>query len=122
MDTKEVAEKLVGLCREGRNLEAVDTLYDKDIVSVEAMSTPDMPAESRGIDAVRGKNQWWFDNHEVHSDDAKGPYVNGDSFAVIYRYEMTPKIGPNQGQRHTMDEVAIYEVKDGKVVREQFFY
>jgi hypothetical protein len=122
MDTKEVAEKLVGLCREGKNLEAVETLYDKDIVSVEAMSMPDMPAETRGIDAVRGKNQWWFDNHEVHSADAKGPYVNGDRFAVIYKYEMTPKTGPNQGQRHTMDEVAIYEVRDGKVVHEQFFY
>jgi ketosteroid isomerase-like protein len=26
------------------------------------------------------------------------------------------------GQRNTMQELGVYEVKDGKIVKEQFFY
>jgi ketosteroid isomerase-like protein len=122
MDTKEVGEKLVALCREGKNVEAVDTLYGPDIVSVEAISTPEMPAEMRGIEAVRGKNTWWLDNHEIHSASAEGPYPHGDKFAVKYAYDVTAKAGPMAGQRMKMDEVAVYTVRDGKVVREEFYY
>ncbi len=122
MDTKQVGETLVELCRQNKNLEAIDTIYDHDIVSVEAQSMPEMPAEMRGIDAIRGKNQWWFDNHEVHSAETKGPYVNGDRFAVDFNYDITPKTGPMEGKRHNMQEVAIYTVADGKIVREEFFY
>lgn len=122
MDPKEVGEKLVALCREGKNLEAVDTLYGADIVSVEAMSTPEMPAEMRGIEAVRGKNQWWLDNHEIHSASAEGPYPHGEKFAVKYAYDVTAKAGPMAGNRMKMDEVAVYTVRDGKIVREEFYY
>jgi len=122
MDTKQVGEKLVALCREGKNVEAVDTLYSPDIVSVEAMGNPDMPAEQRGIDAIRGKNQWWLNTHEIHSASAEGPYPHQDRFAVKYHYDVTAKEGPMAGQRFAMDEVAVYTVQDGKIVREEFFY
>jgi len=122
MDTKQVGEKLVALCREGKNLEAVDMLYSPDIVSVEAMGNPDMPAEQRGIDAIRGKNQWWLNTHEIHSASAEGPYPHQDRFAVKYHYDVTAKEGPMAGQRFAMDEVAVYTVQDGKIVREEFFY
>ncbi len=45
MDTKQVGEKLVSLCRVGKNLDAVESLYSKDIVSVEAQGSPEMPAQ-----------------------------------------------------------------------------
>jgi ketosteroid isomerase-like protein len=122
MDTKEIGEKLVGLCKEGKNLEAVNTLYSEDIVSVEPMAMPNMPAEQRGLEAIRGKNQWWIDNHEIHSADVQGPYVHGDRFATRFVYDITSKSGPMEGQRNTMEEVAVYDVKDGKIVREEFYY
>lgn len=122
MDTKEVGEKLVALCREGKNLDAVDTLYANDIVSVEAMAMPDMPAETRGIEGVRGKNVWWLENHDIHSASADGPYPHGDRFTVKYVYDVTAKAGPMAGQRMTLNEVALYTVNDGKIVREEFFY
>ncbi len=122
MDTKQVGDKLVELCRQNKNMEAIDTIYDQDIISLEAQSMPEMPAEMRGIDAIRGKNQWWFDNHEVHGAEASGPYVNGDRFAVDFNYDITPKVGPMEGKRHNMQEVALYTVADGKIVKEEFFY
>ena len=122
MDTNEVGKKLVDYCKRGENLKAIEELYSKDIVSVEAMGTPETPAEMRGIDQVRGKNQWWLDNNEIHSASAEGPFPHKDRFAVKYQYEVTPKQGPMAGQRMNMDEVALYTVKDGKIVREEFFY
>ncbi len=56
MNTQEVAEKVVELVRKQAWHQALDTLYDKDIVSVEAHASEGESAEKRGIDEVRGKN------------------------------------------------------------------
>jgi ribosomal protein L21 len=52
----------------------------------------------------------------------EGPFPNNDRFAVKFHYETSPKSGPNKGKKVKMDEVGIYTVKDGKIVREEFFY
>jgi ketosteroid isomerase-like protein len=119
MDTKEIGTKLVELCQAGKNLEAIDALYSDDIVSVEAQATETMPAAMRGIEAIRGKNQWWLENHEIHSASAEGPMVNGDRFTVIYDFDITQK---QTGERMKMKEVALYSVDGGKIVREEFYY
>ncbi len=122
MTPQEVANQLVALCRAGRNIEAVEMLLSPDVVSVEAMGDETMPAVMNGRDAIRGKNEWWINNHKVHSARVKGPYPNGDRFAVIFDYEVTPAVGPMAGKRMRMEEVAIYTVADGKVAREEFYY
>jgi ketosteroid isomerase-like protein len=122
METKEVAKKLVEYCKRGENLKAVDELYGDDVVSVEVFGTPEMPAEIRGKDKIRGKNQWWFDNHEIHGASVEGPYPHNDRFAVKFHYDVTAKEGPMAGKRMKMDEIGLYTVKNGKIVREEFFY
>lgn len=122
MTTKEIADQLVALCRAGRNIEAVDTLLSADVVSVEARGDETMPAQMSGRDVIRGKNQWWIDNHKIHSAEVKGPFPNGDRFAVIYNFVVTPVAGPMAGKKMRMEEVALYTVADGKVTREEFFY
>lgn len=123
MDTKQVGERLVELCNQGKNEQAVEELYDKDIVTIEAGSgSPEMPAEMRGIDAVRAKGKWWSENHEVHSSKTTGPYPHQDKFAVRHQYDVSGKAGPMAGKRFDMDEIAVYTVKDGKIVREEFYY
>jgi hypothetical protein len=118
-DTATVARELVSLCNQGRNFDAIDRFYSPDIVSIEAMGNEEMPIEQRGIDAIRGKNQWWVDNNEVHSAKATGPFIGDGQFAVRFDYETTFK---PTGQRQDMTEMALYDVADGKIVREQFFY
>ena len=119
-NTATVAEELVSLCREGRNQDAINSLYSPDIVSIESMGNETMPREQKGIDAIRGKNQWWSENNEVHSATVDGPFLaNNDEFAVHYNFDVTFK---PTGKRNNMEEMALYTVKDGKVVREQFFY
>ena len=122
MTTQEVANQLVALCRAGKNLEAIEALLSADVVSVEATGNEAMPAVMNGRDAIRGKNEWWLNNHKIHSSKVKGPYPNGDRFAVIFDFDVTPTAGPMTGKRMRMEEVAVYTVTDGKVAREEFFY
>jgi len=100
-------------------MEAIESLYARDIVSVEATPMPDGAREMKGLDAVKGKSEWWMANHEVHSATVEGPLVADSRFCVRFKYDITNK---PSGKRMTMDELAIYHVKDGKIVREEFFY
>lgn len=122
MDTLQVGKRLVELCRDGKNLQAVDELYSPDIVSLEGFSDGTMPARMEGIEAVRGKNQWSLDNHTVHSTTLRGPYPHGERFIVLMSFDVTAQTGPMAGQRMQMEEAGLYTVKDGKVVQEAFFY
>jgi ketosteroid isomerase-like protein len=119
MTTLEVGNKLVELCKQGKNAEVMDTLYAPDIVSVEAAAMKDFPAETRGREGVLAKGKWWNDNHTVHSATCEGPWPNGDRFIVRFSYDVTNK---PSSKRFRMDETALYTVKNGKIVREEFFY
>lgn len=118
----EVGKKLVELCKAGRAREAMATLYSPEIVSVEATEGPSMPSRFEGIDAVMRKADWWESSHEIHRAEAEGPWPHGDRFIARFVYEVTPKTGPMAGKRITISEAALYTVKDGKVVKEEFFY
>jgi len=120
--TFDVGKKLVDLCKAGKNNEAVEKLYGPKIVNIEPMGSPEMPARIEGIAAVRKHGEWWEKNHEVHSQEVEGPWPHGDKFIVRFSYDVTPKSGPMKGKRMKMDEAALYTVKDGKVVQEEFFY
>lgn len=121
-DTLEVGKKLVQLCRQGKPMEAINTLYAPNIVSIEAQSSPSTPARMEGLAAIKGKAEWWEKNHEVHRAQADGPWPHGDRFIVHFNYEVTAKVGPMAGKRMTLDEAALYTVKNGKIVQEEFFY
>jgi len=117
MTTKEVAKKVVELTRKHAWYEALDTLYDDNIVSVEAFSMSGGSPETRGKEAVRGKIDWWVNATEVHSFTADGPFVAHDRFVVQYDADVTDK---ESKQRRKLSEVGVYTVKDGKIVREEF--
>ena len=110
--TMNVGQQLVDLCNQGRHLEAVETLYADDVVSVEAFEMPGHPKELRGKEAVLGKSKWF-----------KGPYPCADGrFAAWMSMDITPREGPMAGKRLTMEEVCLYYVENGRITREEFFY
>ncbi|MDP9043489.1 MAG: nuclear transport factor 2 family protein [Pseudomonadota bacterium] len=118
MSTLDIANKLVDLCRQGKNDEA-KALYASDAVSVEAIAMPGAEQEARGLAAIKAKGEWWRANHEIHSASVTGPWPHGNRFVVGFQYDVTNK---PSGQRMKMDEVGLFTVQDGKIVREEFFY
>ena len=117
MNTEQVGKKVVELCRKQAWHQALDTLYDKNIVSVEARGMGGDSPEKRGLDQVRGKTDWWVQNMDVHNFKVAGPFVAHDRFVVQYDVDVTDK---KSKKRMQMSEVGVYTVKDGKIVREEF--
>ena len=119
MSAAEIGKRLVELCQANENLQAVSELYADDVVSIEAgPDGEEMPARMEGIDAVRGKHDWWYANNEVHESKAVGPFCGhrDDQFGVLFEIDVTPK----GGERATFTEVALYTVADGKIAQEEF--
>ena len=118
MNTIEVGQKLVDLCKQGKNMEAIEQLYSQDIVSVEPEAMPGQPAEQIGIEAIRGKNKWFDDKYDVEKVDALGPFPNGDQFTVYFKFNAKDR---KTSEQMSMEEIALYTTKDGKIVKEEFF-
>ena len=123
MPTKlnDIANQLVAYCREGKDDQALDNLYADNAVSVEATPMPGADsAEMKGLDAIRGKHEWWNNAFEVHSAEVDGPFLHGDNrFGVIFAMDTTNK---ETKERSQMKEVGVYTVDNGKIVREEFYY
>ena len=118
MSTMTIGKKLVELCKKGKNIEAIDTLYSKEIVSIEPMAM-NGPTETKGIEAVREKNKLFIKNHEIHSSEILGPFSHGDRIAVFSKFDVTSK---EREERFDMEEIAVYTIKNDKIVKEEFFY
>jgi len=118
MTTQEVANRFNELAQTGQFDKIQDELYGEDAESIE-------PAHSQGLQSVKGlaaiKEKGKRFNEmvdEMHGGYSKDPVVAGNHFSVAMGMDCTMK---GQG-RINMEEIAVYEVKDGKIVKEQFFF
>jgi hypothetical protein len=55
---------------------------------------------------------------QIHGGSVSDPVIAGNHFAVAAVIDATMK----GAERSAMSEIAVYEVKDGKIVKEQFIY
>ena len=118
MTTKEVANRFNELAQTGQWQQIQDELFADNSVSIEPENSPGLKTVS-GRDAISQKAKE-FDEavEEMHGGYSSQPQVGGNHFAVAMGMDATMK---GQG-RVKMDEIAVYQVKDGKIVKEQFFY
>jgi hypothetical protein len=87
------------------------------VVSIEPYATPAFQKETKGLPAIIEKGQKFSEMVEtMHALTVSDPLVAGSSFACTMRMDVTMK---GQG-RMDMTELCVYDVKDGKVIAEQF--
>lgn len=119
MTLNEIANQLVAGCRAGTASANLETLYAPDAVSVEAQDQGN-GREVQGVDAIKGKHDWWESSFEMLSGDISDPMPHGDDrFAVIFEVQVKHR---ESGAVSDMKEVALYHVDAGRIVREEFFY
>lgn len=87
--------------------------YNKKIVSIEG--GPGLMWE--GVKALRAKHEWFNGANTVHSCTCSGPYVGATGFCVKFVADIEEKAS---GNRMTMEEMAHYSVKGGKIVQEEY--
>lgn len=100
---------------EGKLQEAADQFYTDHITSIEAF--PGKYSYLIGREKVAEKVAYRAKENTIHSMNVMGPFLNGDGFAVRFSLDCTSA----QFGCSVMEEVAVYTVKDGKIVDERFF-
>jgi ketosteroid isomerase-like protein len=118
MNVREVATRFYELARQEKWFEIQDELFAENVRSIEPPTSQGLP-NAEGKAAVRKKGEALVSQVEaVHAASTTEPVVAGNFFAVGRELDMTVR-GAGRTQ---MNEVMVYEVKDGQIVSEQFFY
>lgn len=119
MTTEEVAARFNELAQQAKWFEIQEELFSDDVKSIEPPDAPHLPKTTEGKDNVRKKGKDWVSRIEgFHGASTTEPVVGGHYFAVGRKAEITVKdIG-----RLQIDQLMMYEVKDGQIIKEQFFY
>jgi hypothetical protein len=118
MSTQQIATRLAELCNKGEFEAAQKELFADDAVSIEQHETPGFSKETKGLKAIIQKGHHWASSLEqIHGCAASKPLVAGNAIAMALSMDVTMK---GRG-RTKLEEVCVYEVKDGKIASEQFF-
>ena len=118
MTTEQIASRLAELCRQGQFQAAQEELFADNAVSIEPEATQSFAKETKGLRAIIEKGHKWESMVEqVHGCSTSRPLVAGNAIAFTLTMDVTMK---GRG-RTKLEEICAYEVKDGKIVSEQFF-
>jgi hypothetical protein len=112
----EIGAGLVAAFNTGKGDEYAAKAWSKDIVSCEGVG---VGLEWVGRKAVDAKNAEWSQQNTILGASAEGPFVGSTGFAVKFRIHV--KDNASGTEKH-MDEVGVYTVSNGKIVREEFMY
>ena len=121
MTTQQVADRYYELAKQNKWVEIWQELYSPDCVNREPehAAAQGVPTVTKGMEAIAAKSKARREMiEEIHSQFCSQPVVGGNFFSASMGREVTFKGRP----RVKLDEVAVFEVKDGKIVLEQFFY
>lgn len=117
MTTQEVAQRFYELARQGQFDQIQRELYSPAAKSIEPVNFPWQSVS--GLDSIIQKSKDWNAQiEEYHEGHATIPQVAGNFFTCTLKMDFTTK----DKRRIVFEEVAVYEVKEGKIVSEQFFY
>jgi len=118
LTTHEVAARFNELAQQEKWFEIQDELFADNVRSIEPEDSPYFKYEEGKV-PVRRKGEDWVKRVEaVHRLHTTEPVVGGDHFAVGREVDITVKgFG-----RIQINQVMLYEVKNGEIMSEQFFY
>lgn len=114
MTTRQIALRLIELCNQKKFSKARKELFAAGAVSIEA----DHKAIT-GLKAMDAKEKGWHSSIEkIHDIKISKPLVNGNFFSIAFTWDLTYKGKERSGWK----EIAVFEVREGKVALEKFYY
>lgn len=118
LTTKEVAARFNELAKQEKWFEIQDELFADNVKSIDPPGSPYF-GYAEGKAAVRKKGEDFVKRIEAaHQRHTTEPIITSNHFAVGREVDITV-----QGHgRIQINEIMLYEVKDGEIISEQFFY
>lgn len=112
-DTAQLDAELNDMIRQGKAMEAFEKFYADDVVMMEN----DEAFEGKEVN--RQREQEFFGNiKELHAASVGHSAVDGDTSFCEQFFDATLQ----DGKRIKMEEIAVRTWKDGKVIKERFYY
>jgi hypothetical protein len=121
MTTQEAANRYYELATQSKWTEIQDELHDDTVICQEPehVASRGVQVMTEGREAVKAKS---IANREmietIHSQYCSEPIVAGNFFSVALKRDVTFKNKP----RMKLEEICVFQVTEGKIVSEQFFY
>jgi len=118
MTIQDVASRYNELAQQEKWFEIQDEFFADNVRSVEPPTAKHLP-NAEGKAAVRKKGEDWVKRVEAfHGGHTSAPLIGSNHFVVARRADITVQgLG-----RMQVNQLMIYEVKDGQIVAELFFY
>jgi len=118
LTTQEVAARFNELAQQEKWFDIQDEFFADNVKSIDPPNSPYFKY-AEGKAAVRKKGEDFVNRVEAaHKRYTTEPIVSGNHFAVGREVDITV-----QGHgRIQINEIMLYEVKDGEIISEQFFY
>ncbi|MFZ4572903.1 MAG: SnoaL-like domain-containing protein [Phycisphaerales bacterium] len=113
MGPDEVGGSLVAMFNARKLKEIENNFWSPDVVSCEGSAK----LEWRGRTAVEAKNNWWLSENEIIGASAEGPFVGATGFAVRFKMQARRRA---DGVVTEFEEIGVYTVQNGKIIREEF--
>lgn len=118
LTAEEVAARFNELAQQEKWFEIQDEFFADNVKSIDPPGSPYM-GYAEGKAAVRKKGEDFVKHITAfHGASTTEPVVAGNHFAVGREMDITHEAHG----RIQMKEIMLYEVKDGKIISEQFFY
>jgi hypothetical protein len=118
LTTDQVAKRFYQLAQAGKWYEIQEELFADNAKSIEPATSQGLKTVT-GLDAIKKKGKEWDAMiEEVYGGYCNEPQVAGNYFVCAMGVDVKMKGQP----RGKMDEIALYEVRDGKILSEQFFF
>jgi len=114
-DIKQIADRLVGLCREQKFVEAYQELYSEDAESIDPLYANQPP--SKGLINLIEREKQFLIKAQINNITVSEPMISGSHFAITIDMDF---VHEDRGQVNAR-ELCVYRVKDGKIVSQQFF-
>ncbi|MEO6285765.1 MAG: SnoaL-like domain-containing protein [Dyadobacter sp.] len=118
MTTHEVAARFNELAQQEKWFEIQDEFFADDVKSLDPPNSPYF-GYAEGKSAVRRKGEDFVKRiTAAHKLFTSEPLVSGNHFAVGREKDLTV----DGFGRIQISQIMLYEVKDGQIISEQFFY
>ncbi len=120
MTIEHLARDFANLLLSGNQVEAARKYWSNDIVRIEPARWPaGQPRQVTGYAAAHARLLEWIAVSDAGELAIDGPFVTGDVFALFLDMEISV---PATGKREPFSEIAIFTVRDDKIIEERYFY
>ncbi|PYT11826.1 MAG: polyketide cyclase, partial [Acidobacteria bacterium] len=114
MATLDNVKELIALAREGKFIEAIERFYAEDATMQENLESPRV-----GLAALlENERKVLAAVPDIHLEGVASFVVDGDRAAINWVFAYTDR----NGRKIQLDEVAYQEWRNGKIIRERFYY